>query len=87
VPKRKNIMSRIYYYVVSHPTAGWQLSLEGGKEATFYKTKEEAVQAGRRIARSRGERNRENTGLRIGLANGQWQEERSYGDDPFPPKG
>lgn len=79
-------MSRMYFYVLSNG-GSWQLSRERGEDATFHLTKEAAVQAGRSLAKTYGATNAVNTGLRIQRADGTWEEERSYGDDPFPPPG
>lgn len=79
-------VKRIYYYVLSNG-GRWQLSREGGEDASFYGTKDAAIQAGRIVARTYGLMNELNTGLRIQRGNGTWEEERSYGGDPYPPPG
>lgn len=73
---------RRVYHVTTHED-GWQVKGEGAKRATaIFETKAEAIKAGVQVARNQplGE-------LRIHRQDGTIQDERTYGDDPFPPKG
>jgi hypothetical protein len=73
--------NRTPHHVVPHEN-GWAVRREGGDRASAVTpTKEEAVDRGRELAQ------RENGSLVIHRENGTFQEERTYGDDPFPPRG
>ena len=74
-------MSNKRIHVVTHEN-GWAVRREGSDRASAVeRTKEEAVDRGREIAqRERGE-------LVIHGEDGRIQEGRSYGNDPFPPRG
>ncbi len=74
--------NRKTYHVTPHE-GGWQVKGEGAKRAAgVFDTKAEAVKAGVQIAQNQplGE-------LRIHRQDGTIQDERTYGKDPFPPKG
>ncbi len=60
----------------------WKGQLEGNERASFRApTKQEAVQKGReQMDRARGQ-------ILIHKTDGAFQEERTYGKDPYPPKG
>jgi hypothetical protein len=74
-------MSKRNQHVVPHQD-GWALKAESSQRATsVYKTQEEAIDAGRKIARNQGSE------LIIHGANGRIRAKDSYGNDPFPPKG
>jgi hypothetical protein len=76
-------MSKRKTHYVSPHDVGWQVKAQGAKRATaVFDTKAEAVKAGVDIASSQplGQ-------LRIQRQDGTIQDERTYGDDPFPPKG
>jgi hypothetical protein len=73
-------MARNRYDVV--PTAnGWAVK-HLGSVLSNHGLKAPAVDAGVRAARAN-----EPSSLYIHLQNGQFEEERTYGDDPFPPRG
>lgn len=59
---------------------GWDVREEGGSQATHFQTKEEAVRAGRKIAR----RNRSEHVIHD--RDGRIRESDSYSRDPFPPR-
>ena len=61
---------------------GWKGQVEGNARASFnVETKQEAVDLGRaQMKRAEGQ-------LIIHKTDGQFQEERTYGSDPYPPKG
>jgi hypothetical protein len=75
-------MERKRYHVV--PEQGdWKLELEGGGRASgVFDTKGAAVERGIELARSQG-----HSQLIIHKQDGTIQEERTYGSDPFPPRG
>lgn len=61
---------------------GWAVRREGSDRAsTITPTKTEAVDRAKAIAE------RERGGIVIHGENGRIQEERTYGHDPYPPKG
>lgn len=61
---------------------GWGVRGEGNQRLTkSFETQRDAINYGRDIARNQGSE------LRIQGQNGQFREARSYGNDPFPPKG
>jgi uncharacterized protein YdaT len=73
--------NRNRHHVVPHEN-GWAVRREGAERAsTVTRTKEQAIDHARDIAqRERGE-------VIIHRENGTIQEERTYGNDPFPPRG
>lgn len=69
------------HHIVPHEN-GWAVRREGHDRASVVtETKEQAVERGREIAE------RERGAIVIHGENGRIQEERTYGDDPFPPRG
>ncbi len=61
----------------------WNVTRDGAmRPSASTETKEEAVEKGRGLAR-----NQDHSQLVIHKVNGQIQEERTYGNDPYPPKG
>jgi uncharacterized protein YdaT len=69
------------HHVVPHES-GWAVRREGSARAsTVTRTKDQAID------RARGIAERERGGVVIHRENGTIQEERTYGDDPFPPRG
>lgn len=80
-------MARTYYYV-SPATGGWKITVDGLPGQQWdYATKDAAVNAAATAAKKNWETKKRQSGVRIQLANGQWQDERTYGNDPFPPRG
>ena len=74
-------MSRRVRYTVQPQGNGWDVT-KGGKPVSHHRTKDVAVEKGRRLAKA------EDLGqLVIKKQNGRIQEERTYGADPFPPRG
>jgi len=70
-------------HVTQRPDGDWQVKKEGGQRASAVaETKEDAVRDGIRISR-----NDTNSQLLIHKSDGTFQEERTYGKDPNPPKG
>lgn len=78
-------MTRTYYYVLSAGTL-WEVRRERA-HVSFHSTKDVAMEVGRTAAKSEYDRTGNPTGLRVQKADGTWQEERSYGSDPYPPRG
>lgn len=73
--------TRNRHHVVTHPD-GWAVRREGSDKASaVLPTKDQAVDRAREIAQ------RERGGVVIHGENGRIQEERTYGDDPYPPPG
>lgn len=60
----------------------WAVRKEGSsRDTSRFSTQEEAIRAGRRIARNQGSE------LLVHGRDGRIRERRSYGDDPHPPSG
>jgi hypothetical protein len=69
------------YHVVPQDK-GWAVKKQNAARASStHDTKAEAVKAGRAVAK------RNEGSLRIHKKDGTIQEERTYRDDPYPPKG
>jgi hypothetical protein len=69
-------------YDVSPSDGDWEVKRRGGKRATrVFDRKADAVQFGRDLAK--GQKGQ----LVIRKQDGTIQEERTYGDDPYPPPG
>jgi len=70
-------------HVTQRPDGDWQVKKEGAQRASAVTdTKQEAVKEGASISR-----NDPNSQLLIHKSDGRFQEERTYGKDPHPPKG
>ena len=70
-------------YHVTKKGDHWQGKAEGGQRAsTTGSTKEEVVQKTTDLARNQG-----NSSVVIHKQDGKFQEERTYDNDPFPPRG
>lgn len=68
---------------VSPEEGKWKVKTEGAQRATkIYDKKEDAVRKAAEIAK--GEKPSQ---VLIQKLNGKIQEERTYGNDPYPPKG
>ncbi|AKF37336.1 DUF2188 domain-containing protein [Yersinia enterocolitica] len=68
-------------HVVPH-NGEWAVKGEGnGKATSVHRTQQEAIDAGRGIAKNQGSE------LVIHRPNGQIRDKDSHGKDPFPPKG
>lgn len=75
-------MARKVYHVTKTPD-GWQAKVEGNERASFTApTKAEILKTTTESAKSQG-----NTSVVIHKKDGRIQEERTYGNDPYPPKG
>lgn len=73
---------RKVYHVTYIKKLGWKVKAVDEAEAKFYETKVKAVSAARELALRR-----KPSQIRIHKRDGKIQEERTYGDDPYPPKG
>jgi len=70
-------------YWVSPDGDKWKVKVEGGERATrVFDTKDEAIHHAVELAR-----NAMPSQVLIQKQDGQIQDERTYGDDPFPPRG
>jgi hypothetical protein len=80
-------MARFYYYVVNSGTR-WEVTFDGqgGDRQYIYQTQQDAISAAVNAAHAYHERG-ELTGVRVQGANGQWRDERTYGNDPSSPRG
>lgn len=78
-------MARKYWYV-SPNGSKWKVHSEGVADQN-YDLKTYAVTAAAAAAKSWHEITKQPTGVRVQRADGTWEEERSYGNDPFPPRG
>ena len=75
--------NRERFYVNPREDGKWEVTREGGKRpSAVTNTKDDAVSRGAKIAKNRGY-----SQLIIRKKDGTFQEERTYGKDPFPPKG
>ncbi|HEY5781412.1 MAG TPA: hypothetical protein VIT66_06040 [Lysobacter sp.] len=81
-------MARLYYYVV---TAGnrWEIKFERQPtgERYLYDTQAEAIDAAAWAAETEHQKAGRLTGVRIQALGSQWRDERTYGADPYPPRG
>jgi hypothetical protein len=78
-------MPRFYYYVVL--SGGLWVLRAGDQVVANFSTQAEAVAEGARRARALWEQQSRPSGLRIQGRDGLWQDERTYGNDPYPPRG
>lgn len=76
-------MDRHVYRVMPHDGSdeGWKVESDGTTVNSFDR-KEDAVAEGRRLAQ-----NNEPSQLVVHTADGKIEDERTYRDDPFPPRG
>lgn len=71
------------YYVNPRDDGRWEVIAEGASRASAVEnTKAETVRRGAEIARNHG-----HSQLIVRKLDGKFQEERTYGDDPYPPPG
>lgn len=73
-------MARSVYFVLKDHS-GWKVT-EEGRELSQHETKEDAIDAAVRAAQAN-----EPSQVRVQKQDGTWDEERTYGDDPYPPSG
>lgn len=60
---------------------GWNVKVEGGSRAAYFRTQDEAIRAGRNLARDNHSENI------VHGRDGRIRQRDSYGHDPFPPRG
>lgn len=60
---------------------GWNVKVEGGSRAAYFQTQDEAIRAGRSLARDNHSENI------VHGRDGRIRQRDSYGHDPFPPRG
>jgi ketosteroid isomerase-like protein len=60
---------------------GWNVRVEGGSQATHFRTQDEAIRAGRSLARDNHSEHI------VHGRDGRIRQRDSYGHDPFPPRG
>ena len=71
------------YHITKKPDGSWAGKAQGGQRASAVgTTKAEIIQRTVEIAKNRG-----NSQIIIHKMNGKFQSERTYGNDPNPPKG
>ncbi|QEC53608.1 uncharacterized protein DUF2188 [Anseongella ginsenosidimutans] len=76
-------MAKRKTYHVTKTEEGWQGMLENGKRASVTgNTKEETLGKTIDLAKKQG-----NSSIIVHKQDGKIQEERTYGNDPYPPKG
>jgi hypothetical protein len=73
-------MSRNVYWVLSEK-GSWRVT-EEGRELSQHENKEDAIDAAVRAAQAN-----EPSQVKVQKQDGTWDEERTYGNDPYPPKG
>lgn len=79
-------MARFYYFVVTSGN-GWAVHTGAGSPRREFTTQADAVAYAARTANTDHVLQGRPTGVRIQGRDSQWRDERSYGDDPFPPRG
>lgn len=80
-------MARFYYYVVQSGLQ-WEIKFDGQPIGTryLYDTQAAAIEAAAGAAHAEHKKGNL-SGVRIQDHNGQWRDERTYGNDPYPPRG
>jgi hypothetical protein len=78
--KEVGLMARKQYFVVPDGT-NWQVKHEG-QVLSNHVLKTQAIDAGVKVAKANAP-----SQLKIMRQNGTIEDERTYGDDPFPPRG
>ena len=78
-------MARKYWYV-SPRGSQWRVHSEGVADSLF-DAKASAITAATSAAKAFHDSTGKPTGVRIQRVDGTFEDERSYGNDPFPPPG
>lgn len=87
LPASLGVKNALLLYVLKH-SAGWEIRMKGHASGSFITTtKDEAIAAAARAANEYWTKHGCLSGVRVQLQSGEWQEERTYGRDPFPPSG
>ena len=79
-------MARRYYYV-TQSAPGWVVKTAGDERGVQFRTQADAITAAAQAARNDWEHGGTPSGVRIHDREGKWRDERTYGEDPFPPRG
>lgn len=79
-------MARIYWYVVVDG-ANWAVKREGGPNLRSFNLQSAAIDHAAGLAKTHNSLSGEPSGVRIQGQGGQFRDERTYGNDPFPPRG
>jgi len=75
-------MTRTVYYVLSNQ-GSWRVTRESAdRTLRVFDRKVDAIEYARNVAR-----NNKPSMVRVQRADGTWEDEWTYGDDPFPPRG
>lgn len=74
-------MNRRVWYVKPH-TNGWIVVEQGSGTGQVFPTKDAAIAYGRKIASQHAP-----SQLKVMRQDGTFQDEATYGQDPYPPKG
>ncbi len=76
-------MKRTKYYINPSDKNNWEVKKGGNERATkVFENKDDAIGYGKGLAKGQSP-----SQLIIRKKTGEIQEERTYGSDPFPPKG
>ncbi|MFS8393974.1 DUF2188 domain-containing protein [Xanthomonas campestris] len=81
-------MARRYWYVVTKP-GGWAVRVGEGllAQETLFRTQLDAVNHAAAQANAAWLIAKTPSGVRVQGADSRWRDERTYGNDPFPPRG
>lgn len=74
-------MPRTVYYVLTE-NGDWKVTREGGTVLSTHANKDDAIKAAVTLAKAN-----EPSQVKVQKQDGTWDEERTYGQDPFPPPG
>jgi hypothetical protein len=79
-------MARTYWNVVK--AAGrWEVRKQGEAAGERFGAQQVAIEHARFLATSEFIESGAPTGIRIQGSDGHWRDERTYGEEPFPPRG
>jgi hypothetical protein len=79
-------MARTYWNVVK--AAGrWEVRKQGDVAGELFGAQQDAIEHARFLASSEFIESGAPTGIRIRGSDGCWGNERTYGEEPFPPRG
>lgn len=79
-------MARIYWFVVV-ANGNWAVKREAGPALQTFQLQSAAIDYAATQARTYHQTSGQPTGIRVQGEDGKWRDERTYGDDPFPPAG
>ncbi len=84
--RSKRSRTRCRLYGVKTGPKSWALKGPGGRTISRYRTQRAATEAGRKIGKRRARRGL-STEVTVQGRNRRWARGRSYGRDPYPPRG